>query len=208
MKQLRQWLYIIPVFLFISAFQNCSVYKTSGRKFVEDGSAKRAYDIQQGQSASTSATGQTSKANSSCEPYVTNAAASAAMGVASSTRLVLNESNDSVSCVVSTDSPSQEPALDVVACSISGENLELLQNAPDESMVLDPYGPLSRGSFGFSRVLANGSTQFVFVGSSDSALEAIACQFTFESQAEYLALRDHAIEKSAMLVHKIHENMR
>lgn len=204
MRNLRRFALLLPVFVFVSAFQNCSIHKSEGRKYVEDGRAKRAKDANLSLSSSSPA----GKVNGSCEPYINDAAASEAMGVYSSTKLVFDQSNQSVSCVVSANEGSQTSALDVSVCSISAANLELLQNAPDQTTVLDPYGPLSRGSLGFSRKLSNGKTQFVFVGSSDSAMEAVACHFTFESDAEYLSQSGEALERSARLVHIMYRGLR
>ena len=204
MKNVRQFAFLIPVFVFVSAFQNCSLHQSAGRKYVENGSAKRAMD----NSAALSSSSPSVKLESSCDPYLSDAAASEAMGVFSSLKLVFDQSSDSVSCVVSANEGSLTPALDVAVCSVSASNLELLQNAPDQTMVLDPYGPLSRGSLGFSRKLSTGATQFVFVGSSDSAIEAVACHFTFETDVEFQAQSEQAIERSARLVHQIHRNLR
>lgn len=202
MKNLRRLALLIPIFVFVSAFQNCSLHQSEGRKYVEDGRAKFAKDNQ------TSLSSTSSKLQSSCEPYLNDAAASEAMGVFSSTKLVFDESSASVSCVISSNDGSKTPALDVAVCSVSAANLELLQNAPDQTMVLDPYGPLSRGSLGFSRKLNSGATQFVFVGSSDSAMEAVACHFTFENDAEYQSHSGDALERSARLVHQMYRSLR
>ncbi len=207
MKNLRRFALLLPVFVFVTAFQNCSLHQSAGRKYVEDGSAKRAMGSSLTLSSTTSPN-PAGKLSSSCEPYINDAAASEAMGVFSSTKLVYDQTSESVSCVVSANDGSQTPALDVSVCSVSAANLELLQNAPDQTMVLDPYGPLSRGSLGFSRKLSNGVTQFVFVGSSDSAIEAVACHFTFQSDAEYQSLSDEALERSARLVHAMYQNLR
>lgn len=202
MRNLRRLSLLLPVFIFVSAFQNCSLHQSSGRKYVEDGTAKDAVDgvIGNGQKLSARSDG--------CEPYINNAAASEAMGVYSSTKLVFDQSSESVSCVVSSNEGSKVPALDVAVCSVSATNLDLLKNAPDQTMVLDPYGPLSRGSLGFSRKLSNGMTQFVFVGSSDSAVEAVACHFTFDSENEFNEHSDEAIERTARLVHAMYRNLR
>lgn len=149
-----------------------------------------------------------SKTSSNCEPYISDAAASEAMKVFATTKLVFDTTNQSVSCVVSSNEASATPALDVAICSVSASNLELLQNAPDQTMVLDPYGPLSRGSLGFTRTLSNGSAQFVFVGSSDSAMEAVACQFTFDNESDFRSNSDEAIDRAARLVHAIYPNLR
>ncbi len=204
MKNLRRFALLLPVFVFVSAFQNCSLHQSEGRKYVEDGRAKSAKD----NNLSLSSTTPAGKLGTSCEPYINDAAASEAMGVFSSTKLVFDQSNQSVSCVVSANEASQTPALDVSVCSISAANLELMQNAPDQTMVLDPYGPLSRGSLGFSRKLSNGATQFVFVGSSDSAMEAVACHFIFESDAEFQSQSAEALERSARLVHEMYRGLR
>lgn len=204
MKNLRRISFLVPVFIFVSAFQNCSLHQSAGRKYVEDGSAKYAKD-----NLSLASTSNSVKlSGSSCEPYLGDAAASEAMGVFSSTKLVFDQSSESVSCVISANEESQTPALDVAVCSVSASNLELLQNAPDQTMVLDPYGPLSRGSLGFSRKLSSGATQFVFVGSSDSAMEAVACHFTFDNDSDYQMQSAEAIERSARLVREIHRSLR
>lgn len=203
MENVRRWLFIVPGFVIVTAFQNCSVYQTSGRKFVEDGTAKQVKDNPPAAKVSEGAA-----KTSTCEPYLTPLAASEAMGVESTTKLVFDESTNTVSCVVSAADSSSDSAVDVAVCSISQNNLQLLSEAPDQTMVLDPYGPLSGGSLGFSRQLASGATQFIFVGSSNSALEAAACQFTFSSQKEFQSLSETAIDRSARLVHQIAPSLR
>lgn len=197
MKKYRRLVLAIPAFVFITAFQNCSVYQSSGRKYVENGDAKRVDDADP-----------SGKPAAACEPYLNEAAASEAMGVFSTTKMVLEPSTQTASCVVSANEQSSSPSLDIAVCSISADNLQLLQNPPDQTMVLDPYGPLSRGSLGFSRKLPNGNTQFVFVGSSDSAMEAVACHFEFDTEADYQSHADSALEKSARLVHQIYRTLR
>lgn len=203
MRQYRHIILTALSFVFITAFQNCSVYKSSGRKYVENGQAKQVHD--QNTKVSVALSG---KSSSSCEPYIDEATASQAMGTFSSLKLVFDSTSQSASCVISANEPSKVPALDIAVCSVSADNLMLLQNAPDQTMVLDPYGPLSQGSLGYSKKLSNGTTQFVFVGSSDSAMEAVACEFVFDSEADYLAHSDEALEKSSQLVHQIYRTLR
>lgn len=197
MKKHRLLLLALPAFIFITAFQNCSVYKSSGRKYVENGDAKRVDDADP-----------SGKPSASCEPYINQAAASEVMGVYSTTKMIFDENSQTPNCVISANDQSSAPSLDTAVCSISADNLQLLQNAPDQTMVLDPYGPLSQGSLGYSQKLANGSTQFMFVGSSDSAMEAVACHFVFDSAADYQSHADQVLERAARLVHRIHDNLR
>lgn len=192
-------LLIVALFMMIS-FQNCTVYQSQGRKYIESNGVNSLSSSQQTSGAPSQK--MTSLSETSCTPYLENNEARQVLNTQDvSLKLQHDPSNNSLLCTISKQ---QEPVSDIdfISCSISSENLfKIVQVDPNEK-ILDPHpnGELSGKSFGYIKNI-NQVPVLYFMGAIKSAPEAIECKIIFDNKASLENQKVLAVERLSQFTH-------
>lgn len=182
---------LVLLTLVLLPFQNCSLYKSEGRKFLEENGG----DLLTEDLSSVSA----GKPFSGCSPFLSSAAA---QNIFQNPDVELKMSFEPVdnkyTCVVQDENQS-------TVCAISASQHGLLSEENKE-IIADPHpdGALPGGSFGFVTVMASGKTLLQFVGGSAEAAPAVVhCTTSFATMEEYQQQTQKALQRVSNLVHEI-----
>lgn len=200
MKSLSFWTCFFGLLALILPFQNCSLYKSDGKKYLESEAIQiQTEEEEQSSEEEEESTTEKVTAQSGCSPYLSDRAAADIFEDENiELELRRDELTDRLICMISKRTDSSD-GLDTAVCSISQEDLHLLHMGHSEAL-RDPQGELSGGSFGFISKTKLG-TQLHFVGARQKGGEAARCSFSFEKDFDENS--GLALERASLLVHEI-----
>lgn len=202
-KNWKRLVLLFSGFLLVFSYQNCSVYQSDGRKFIEKNGLAGFDSLAQSSNTNDNSNGASSGSKvtklslSDCSPYLTNEQAKSFTSDSVTSQFLFDPNRNELSCLLSYEKN--------ILCTISPENLALALGIPNSvsasDMTSDPIGSFDGTSFGYIKRNADKSVTLNFLGALKAAPEAIVCSEVFASEADLQADIDNSVERLARIVH-------
>ena len=193
---------VIPAVLLaltVLSYQNCSLYKSEGRKFLDT----NGNEILANTGSSTSGDPGTKPVpNVNCSPYLYIEKDSELLG-SSAVDLQFTEdaANDEKTCLILVP---DESHIKAIKCSISKENLEYVFAVDAADRMKGPIQDTSdQESFGFTTSSTEGVVSLNFVATKASTTHAVHCIMEFSDETRYQQSMPKALQRVSSLVHEI-----